>query len=66
MRVVLNGEERQLTEGATVSAVLAQEGEPADHVLVEINGAYCPPRRYENTRLTEGDRMEIILPAFGG
>lgn len=66
MRVVLNGVERQLAQGATVSAMLAQEGEPADHVLVEINGAYCPPRRYDNTPLAEGDRIEIILPAFGG
>jgi len=66
IRVVLNGEERRVAAELTVSTLLADEGEPADHVLVEINGSYCPPRRHGATRLAEGDRVEIILPAFGG
>lgn len=66
MRVMINGEERQLADGVTISVMLADEGEPADHVVVEINGVYCPPRRYNTVRLVEDDRVEIILPAFGG
>jgi thiamine biosynthesis protein ThiS len=66
VRLIVNGEPREEVDGLTVADLLAGAGEPADHVLVEVNGVYLPPRRFAVQRLADGDRVEIILPAFGG
>jgi thiamine biosynthesis protein ThiS len=66
MRVVINGMEREIPRGTTVAQLLEQEEEPPDHVLVEVNGVYLPAQDHARRTLEEGDRVEIILPAFGG
>jgi thiamine biosynthesis protein ThiS len=66
MRLFVNGLKQDVPEGLTVTQLLEAEGEPADHVVVEINGVYLPVRQYPSRVLQEGDRLEIILPAFGG
>jgi sulfur carrier protein len=66
MHLLVNGEVREVREGLTIAALLEEEGEPAGHVLVEVNGEYFPLPRHASKILEEGDRVEIILPAFGG
>ena len=66
MSVVINGLPRQIPRGISVARLLELEQEPARHVLVEVNGVYLPGRDYAGRLLQEGDRIEIILPAFGG
>lgn len=64
--VVINGLPREIPVGSTVAELLEHEREPARHVLVEVNGVYLPARDYAARVLQAGDRVEIILPAFGG
>jgi thiamine biosynthesis protein ThiS len=66
MRIILNGFEHEVPEGATVLEVLETEGEPVGHVLVELNGRHLRPYDYSATVLFENDRLEAILPAAGG
>ena len=66
MRLIINGLERQVHQGLTIAELLTAEQEPRDHVLVEVNGAYVPAGEYEDRVLQADDRVEIILPAFGG
>jgi thiamine biosynthesis protein ThiS len=66
MRVILDGMEHEVPEGMTVLRLLEQEGEPLNHVLVELNGRHLPPHEYPLTTLQENDRVEVILPAAGG
>jgi thiamine biosynthesis protein ThiS len=66
MRVRVNGDDQQLSDGITVADLLEQEGEPIRHVLVEVNGEYLPARLCGDRVLAEGDQVEIIRPAFGG
>jgi sulfur carrier protein len=66
MRVIVNGEEKDVAAGLTVAGLLDLEGMPAAHVLVEVNGEYYPARRLPDRTLVEGDTVEIILPLFGG
>ncbi|MCB2192241.1 MAG: sulfur carrier protein ThiS [Deltaproteobacteria bacterium] len=35
-------------------------------LIVEINGRFVNPRDYAQVSLAEGDRVELIHPAFGG
>jgi thiamine biosynthesis protein ThiS len=66
MQLTINGMPVEAPEGATVRQILDSEHEPSRHVLVEVNGQYVPARLYHERVLTQGDRLEIILPAFGG
>ena len=66
MQIIINGLERQVRQGLTVAELLTAEQEPRDHVLVEVNGAYVPAGEYEGLVLQAGDRVELILPAYGG
>jgi len=66
MTLVINGLPREVPDGLTVGGLLEREREPARHVLVEVNGVYLPSVEYGRRVLIEGDRLEIILPAFGG
>jgi thiamine biosynthesis protein ThiS len=35
-------------------------------LIVEINGRFVHPREYEQVSFAQGDRVELIHPAFGG
>jgi thiamine biosynthesis protein ThiS len=66
VEIKVDGLSRQVPDRSTVSEVLGILGEPETYHLVEVNGQYIHPRDYATTRLQEGDRLEIIYPAFGG
>lgn len=66
LNIILNGEPARFPEGTTVARLLAAQGEPADHVLVEVNGRFVAPGLHADHVLADGDRVEVILPAFGG
>ena len=66
MHLVVNGLRREAPEGITLEGLLDLEGEPVRHVVVEVNGAFIAKGEYPSRVLSEGDRIEIILPAFGG
>lgn len=66
MRITINGQERSVPDASTIAEIIEAEGEPRNHVIVEVNGAYLPATHYEACEVAEGDRLEVILPAFGG
>jgi thiamine biosynthesis protein ThiS len=66
MLVFVNGERRDIRSGMTIQELLDQDHEPAHHVLVEINGEYLPSRICGARIIVDGDRVEIIHPAYGG
>jgi len=66
MTVVVNGMAMMFRTGSTLADALEREGLPGKHVVAELNGRYVPQRAFGDTALREGDRVELILPAFGG
>lgn len=66
MKIVLNGQEREIAAGATVLELIQAEGDPPEAVIVEINSRFVSPRVYVGTSCSEGDRVEIILAVIGG
>lgn len=63
---LLNGEPRQLPEGATVLDLVASLGRDPRTVAVERNGELLPRASYEATRLLAGDRLEVVHFVQGG
>ena len=66
MQVVLNGEAKQLPDGTTVTTLLASLGLDRRRVAVELNERVVPKAQHAETRLGEGDRLEIVTFVGGG
>jgi sulfur carrier protein len=68
MNVVLNGERRDLGEGATVRAAVTATGAPSEGrgVAVALDGEVVPRRRWDDVALREGQRVEVVRAVQGG
>lgn len=66
MRLVVNGEERQVEPSTTVKALLASLGLGDTLVAVERNEEVVPRAKHESTELHEGDRVEVVHFVGGG
>ncbi len=66
MRLVINGEERQTDSSGNVQELLKELDINAPHIAVAINLEVIPRSRYAETRLKEGDKIEIVHAVGGG
>jgi sulfur carrier protein len=66
LNLLVNGEPSVAPDGVTVAAFLEGLGLPQKGVAVERNREIVPKSAYAATRLTEGDRIEIVQFVGGG
>lgn len=66
LRVVVNGEEVELTPGSTVAAVVEGLGASPAGRAVAVNGEVVPKSRWAEVVLAKGDRVEVLTAAQGG
>ena len=66
MTIVVNGEEREATEGLTVKGLLGELGLDRDGVAVAVDRRVVPRSRHAETRLGSGAKVEIIRAVGGG
>jgi sulfur carrier protein len=68
MRVVLNGESRDLRDGATVADAVDASGAPESRagVAVAVDGEVVPRSRWSDDTLSEGQRVEVLQAVQGG
>ena len=66
LEIVLNGEARQLSVGATVLDLLSGLGRDPRTVAVERNGEIVRRAEYAATVLVAGDRLEVVHFVQGG
>ena len=66
MRVTANGEPFEVEPDTTVSGFIRQRGLDPIHVVVERNGEALERRRYDEVRLADGDRLELVRAVAGG
>lgn len=69
LNLVLNGQPREFAElssTATVAEVVAALALKADRVAVELNGEIAERRRWQETAVTSGDRLEVVHFVGGG
>jgi sulfur carrier protein len=68
MNVVLNGERRDLDDGATVREAVSASGAPSEGrgVAVALDGEVVPRRRWDDVALREGQRVEVVQAVQGG
>ena len=66
MKVVLNGEAREVPEGTTVLALLDGAGIDRRRCAVEVNLDVVPKTRHGERVLAPGDRVEVVTMVGGG
>jgi len=66
VRVSINGEWREVLPETPVAELLRTLGISTPRVAVEYNREILPKPRYAETRLCEGDELEIVTFVGGG
>lgn len=66
MRIVVNGEAREVEAGATVADLLNELGVNVRHCAVEVNLELVPRMEHAGRVLSAGDRMEVVTLVGGG
>jgi thiamine biosynthesis protein ThiS len=64
--IVVNGEPRSIAAGTSVLALLGELGLDPRQVAVERNLEIVPRADYGATRLTAGDKLEVVTFVGGG
>ena len=66
MKLLLNGEERDIAGIASIADLVSVLGLDARKVAVERNLEIVPRSTYADTALVDGDRIEIVTFIGGG
>ena len=68
VRIVLNGESRELDAEATVEGAVAATGapEPRTGLAVAVDGEVVPHSEWDRTPLSDGQRVEVLQAVQGG
>jgi sulfur carrier protein len=64
--VTLNGERRELPDGATVETVVRELGAPERGVAVAVDGQVVPRGDWAGTRVRDGQQVEVLRAVQGG
>lgn len=66
MVVLVNGDDVEVPDGATLGALLEQLGLARRLIVVERNGEPVPRAAVATTVLADGDRLELVRAVAGG
>ena len=66
--VKINGDTRELPDGATVASVVASlpNAPQGRGVAVAVEGEVVPRARWQGTELREGANVEVVMAVQGG
>ncbi len=66
MRLLINGDEKSFAESLTLAELIEQLGMKGDRVAVELNREIVSRAQWAETKLNDGDRLEIVHFVGGG
>ena len=66
MTLTINGESRDFTDIATLSDLVSQLGMKPDRVAIELNRELIRRDRWPETKLSNGDQLEVVHFVGGG
>jgi thiamine biosynthesis protein ThiS len=66
MKLMINGEDREFSSNLTVASLITQLGMKPDRVAVELNRLLISRERWEQTPLSDDDKLEIVHFVGGG
>lgn len=66
VRIVVNGEPRELDANCSLAELLAEMKFPTRGVAVEVNEQIVPRAQLASHTLVDGDRLEVVTLVGGG
>ncbi|HET6265551.1 MAG TPA: sulfur carrier protein ThiS [Usitatibacter sp.] len=66
IRITLNGAPREFPAPLTFDQLLDELALAGRRLAVERNGEIVPRSRFPETRLADGDRIEVVVAVGGG
>lgn len=66
MKITVNGTTREIPEGTTLKALVELLALKGDRIACELNLDVVPRAIYAETKLAEGDKLEIVTFVGGG
>ena len=66
MQIKLNGEPKEVTDGATLEALIRELSLAPERLAVELNREVVRRAEWPRVTLSEGDRVEIVHFVGGG
>lgn len=66
MNITVNGKPMEVADDLSLEALLVELSVPRQYTAVAVNREVTPKSRYTETRLRDGDRVEIVRPMGGG
>jgi len=68
MRLVVNGEQRDISDAATIAELVRTLGRDPGRpgTAIARNGAVVPRRDWDDIVLTDGDAIEVVVAVGGG
>ncbi len=66
MRLQINGNEKEFAGGLMLADLIAQLGMKGDRVAIELNREIVSRTQWADTRLNDGDQLEIVHFVGGG
>jgi sulfur carrier protein len=66
MILVINGEKREIKEGANILEVIDSLENKTEFFAVALNKNFIPKTQYAKVNLKENDQLEVVTPHPGG
>jgi thiamine biosynthesis protein ThiS len=66
MKIVFNGDDREVRDDLTIAELLEELALDPKRVAVEVNLELAPRDRHADTHLYDGDQLEVVTLVGGG
>lgn len=66
IRVTVNGAPREFSAPLTFSQFVDELSLAGKRLAIEVNGEIVPRSRFAESRLSDGDRIEVVVAVGGG
>jgi sulfur carrier protein len=66
MKLNVNGKDYEHRGDGTVAALIAEVGATPEHTALTVNGRVIPSADWKQTKLNDGDAIEILTFVGGG
>jgi sulfur carrier protein len=66
MRIILNGQVKQIPDGSTILKIIERFCRESAPVIAEVNGQIIQRPQWEESPLKEGDTVELVSFVGGG
>lgn len=66
INISLNGEAREFAANLSLSELIDQLGHTGRRIAIERNGEIVPRSQHAETRLQDGDKLEVVVAVGGG